>query len=491
MTHEEFLRALARSGLRLSKEETDILLIYAIRQSETYLKVEYSFLCSLINDVLRERTGGSRAELAAEQSEPLAEDPLAKRKTMMTTGYALGMGGGGDSSLVSEGNQYNKPEEESPRQSESQHSVGGRTERESEKEEALRPITPLSEREPAEKQEESTELPREKAPSEASFRKSPLQEEEKKASQEVSKVEAPDEHSVDEGRRGEKRKRGILDTYTTNRLLQAIKQKIFKKIQENITAFLRGEHFDSEPEEETPEGKESEELTRNESFFFRLAKYMHARGLTLQSLMQGRIYDDVSNLKQIQIVRMKDFFEALDDIGFESSSLEKGTAIGLLKHASLPDLFVLSELELILASCGLRNSLPQTKNFDYTRLDPRSKRIMNRLNAHLKAKGLSVEEFVAPILEQVEVQASNSKSETLSVMNAGRFNELLCRNGIRHSEEDYDNLNMFLCLNENSYLDVLMLRKLKVAILDFSRSDYLQSFGVKKRRFYYDEEPSN
>ena len=33
-----------------------------------------------------------------------------------------------------------------------------------------------------------------------------------------------------------------------------------------------------------------------------------------------------------------------------------------------------------------------------------------------------------------------------------------------------------------------MLRKLKVAILDFARSDYLQSFGVKKNRFYYDEE---
>ena len=148
---------------------------------------------------------------------------------------------------------------------------------------------------------------------------------------------------------------------------------------------------------------------------------MHARGLTLQSLMQGRIYDDVSNLKQIQIVRMKDFFEALDLVGFESSSLEKGTAIGLLKHASMPDLFVLSELELILASCGFRNSLPQTKNFDYTRLDPRSKRILNRLHAHLKSTGLTVEEFVEPILEEVQVQASNSKSETLCVMNSTRF----------------------------------------------------------------------
>ena len=148
----------------------------------------------------------------------------------------------------------------------------------------------------------------------------------------------------------------------------------------------------------------------------------------------------------------------------------------------MPDVIVLSELELILTSCGLRNNLPQTKNFDYTRLDARSKRILNRLHAHLEKHTLSLEQFLAPVIEHVRVEASNNKSEDLALFNSARFHELLHEHGIRRSDEEYDNLNLFLCLNENTHQDMLMLRKLKVALIDVGRNEYLQSFGLKKRR---------
>ena len=178
---------------------------------------------------------------------------------------------------------------------------------------------------------------------------------------------------------------------------------------------------------------------------------MQKRGLTLQKLLHGKIFDDVFNRQQTQLVRWNDFFEALNSAEFESSNLEKGGAIELLRHSSMPDVIVLSELELILSSCGLRHNLPQTKNFDYTRLDARSKRILNRLHAHLEKHSLSPEEFLAPVIENVIVEASNKKSEELAIFNSGRFHALLHEQGIRRSDEEYDNLNLFLCLNENTH----------------------------------------
>ena len=73
-------------------------------------------------------------------------------------------------------------------------------------------------------------------------------EEKKEALEASSLLEVPGAHgeqaeseissSVNEGRRGEKRKKGIIDTYTTDRLLTAIKAKIHKKISQNIQDFL-------------------------------------------------------------------------------------------------------------------------------------------------------------------------------------------------------------------------------------------------------------
>ena len=41
MTHEQFLTALRSVGVGESKEDRDIVLIYAIRQSDTFLEIEF------------------------------------------------------------------------------------------------------------------------------------------------------------------------------------------------------------------------------------------------------------------------------------------------------------------------------------------------------------------------------------------------------------------------------------------------------------------
>ena len=173
----------------------------------------------LITDVLHDRTQTGRNGAAQEYKDPPAEDPFMKKTTMMATGYALGFGGGADSSGLSENNKYNKQDEESPRQSDSRHSVGARTDGGSEKGVERLSVTPPSEREPPKRIEESVEQPPQKEPSETSYSKGLNKEEEEKE-------RSMREEEVD-GRRGEKTKKGILDTYTTNRLLQAIKKKIF------------------------------------------------------------------------------------------------------------------------------------------------------------------------------------------------------------------------------------------------------------------------
>ena len=57
---------------------------------------------------------------------------------------------------------------------------------------------------------------------------------------------------------------------------------------------MQGEHFDSEPEE-GDERKEDEGVERTQNFFFLLTKHMQERGLTLQKMLHGRIFDDVFN----------------------------------------------------------------------------------------------------------------------------------------------------------------------------------------------------
>ena len=57
--------------------------------------------------------------------------------------------------------------------------------------------------------------------------------------------------------------------------------------------------------------------------------------------------------------------------------------------------------------------------------------------------------------------------------------------GIKKNANYHPNLCMFLCVYKK-YKKILMLKKLKKCILDFSQSTYHQSFGLKKINLYHD-----
>ena len=65
MTHEQFLSVLSSVGVAENVEERDLVLIYAIRQSDTFLEIEYQFMYALIGEVLRERGVSVPASVAS------------------------------------------------------------------------------------------------------------------------------------------------------------------------------------------------------------------------------------------------------------------------------------------------------------------------------------------------------------------------------------------------------------------------------------------
>ena len=65
MTHEQFLSVLSSVGVAENAEERDLVLIYAIRQSDTFLEIEYQFMYALIGEVLRERGVSVPASVAS------------------------------------------------------------------------------------------------------------------------------------------------------------------------------------------------------------------------------------------------------------------------------------------------------------------------------------------------------------------------------------------------------------------------------------------
>ncbi len=63
------------------------------------------------------------------------------------------------------------------------------------------------------------------------------------------------------------------------------------------------------------------------------------------------------------------------------------------------------------------------------------------------------------------------------------FFELLEKNGIRKNSEPYKNLHEFLCMDYETYKRGLLVKKMEKVMKDFTKSEYLKSYGVQKKQY--------
>lgn len=92
--------------------------------------------------------------------------------------------------------------------------------------------------------------------------------------------------------------------------------------------------------------------------------------------------------------------------------------------------------------------------------------------------------FIEDILEKQEVK-SGYQTISIDIIKGEKFFEKMMKCGIKKNANYHPNLCMFLCVDKK-YKKILMLKKLKKCILDFSQSTYHQSFGLKKINLYHD-----
>jgi hypothetical protein len=61
------------------------------------------------------------------------------------------------------------------------------------------------------------------------------------------------------------------------------------------------------------------------------------------------------------------------------------------------------------------------------------------------------------------------------------FFDILKDNGLRKSSKAIDDLIEFLCIDYNIYNKGLMIKKIEKSLIEFAKSDYLKTFGIRKK----------
>jgi len=97
---------------------------------------------------------------------------------------------------------------------------------------------------------------------------------------------------------------------------------------------------------------------------------------------------------------------------------------------------------------------------------------------YLGSNNVSFSNFMKDIIQMQTVKTKQA-SPQVEVFMAKKFFDKLHTHGVKKNSKAHPNLCYFLCIDKK-YKEYLMLKKLKRCIIDFNRSAYFQSIGLKK-----------
>ena len=91
---------------------------------------------------------------------------------------------------------------------------------------------------------------------------------------------------------------------------------------------------------------------------------------------------------------------------------------------------------------------------------------MNRFIKYLRVHKTSAEAFLRPVTIQ-QIVKSKVKTDKVDIIKDVQFFNKLKEVGVVKKEKPNKNLCKFLCIDENSYVNLLMVKKITRAIQDF------------------------
>lgn len=150
---------------------------------------------------------------------------------------------------------------------------------------------------------------------------------------------------------------------------------------------------------------------------------------------------------------------------------------------TINDLCDIQGLNMILEDLGIKEDAPSTsKLLDYSKLEPNSIRIFNRIIYYLKEQNIdNLDDFIGKENIDIIKIISKTKEHSIETVTAANLRQVLRDKNITNHGEDLDENFIEFLEVDPSHSDTIMVKKFKKAIEQIKKSKYYSYFGTSKR----------
>ena len=164
-----------------------------------------------------------------------------------------------------------------------------------------------------------------------------------------------------------------------------------------------------------------------EGFLKKLADFLFDHKCLLREALKTKIFNKVVNGAEYHMISHRHFIRLIKRAGFSLSNNDEMCIKDLLTPI-LKGYLDIIHLENVLKEIGIEYELPPIhKHLDYSKLDPYSIRLFNKINARIEETG--AENIVSFLgrenIEYIEVVTKNQSKQTIEVVSNVKFRTIL------------------------------------------------------------------
>ena len=207
---------------------------------------------------------------------------------------------------------------------------------------------------------------------------------------------------------------------------------------------------------------QNEKNEKQQGLMFKIADALFNKNKSLMDIIHSRIYDRVIDGKEYQLIRRSSFINWMNKVGV-NFSLEDQIHLTNILPLTINDLWDTEGIKMILDTLGIKEDIPPpNKNLDFSKLQPNSIRIFNKIIAYVQENKIDyIDDFIGKKnIEQISI-ISKTKEHKIETITANKLREVLREKQIIDYGEDLDeNFVEFLEVNPK-YENIIMISKLK------------------------------
>mmetsp|Transcript_29706 Transcript_29706/g.34033 ORF Transcript_29706/g.34033 Transcript_29706/m.34033 type:complete len:284 (-) Transcript_29706:65-916(-) len=245
-------------------------------------------------------------------------------------------------------------------------------------------------------------------------------------------------------------------------LIPALKYKIEREVKmikiEHLAAGSQYNKYSIETPFEEMDVEQQEK--HKEQFLLKLADFLFSTRMTIQLIMNPKIFDRVIDGAEYRYIKHKHFIRLIKRAGL-SLSYNDEMCIKSLIHSSLVGSLDITKLEQVLSKLGIEDEKPvSTKHLNFSKLTGSSIRIFNKINHDMNENEIDdVCVFLGKHnLDLVEVVARD-KAETVEAITPIKLRDVLRQKGIINYGQDLDDDFIdFVSVGDD---EIIIMRKFK------------------------------